>query len=46
MRKLLAITLIITSFLLTSCSSGWNCKSSYVKADSKVEKTTKQQREV
>ncbi|WP_157958493.1 hypothetical protein [Flavobacterium tibetense] len=35
MRKAVAITLISGSFLLTSCSSGWSCKSRYVKSDKK-----------
>jgi PBP1b-binding outer membrane lipoprotein LpoB len=35
MKKAIVITLILGSFLLTSCSSGWSCKNRYVKIDKK-----------
>jgi protein involved in sex pheromone biosynthesis len=33
MKKKLAIFAISSTALLTSCSSGWSCKGSYVKAE-------------
>jgi protein involved in sex pheromone biosynthesis len=41
MKKKFAILAISSTALLTSCSSGWSCKGSYVKADKNksIEKT-------
>lgn len=36
MKKAILV-LAISAFTLTSCSSGWSCKASYVKADKKAE---------
>ena len=33
MKKTLTILAISGLFLITSCSSGWSCKSSYCKTD-------------
>ena len=41
MRKKIAVLAVSSAALLTSCSSGWSCKASYVKADKskEIEKT-------
>ena len=41
MRKGIIVLALSSTALLTSCSSGWSCKGSYVKADKNksIEKT-------
>lgn len=40
MKKNVLIALVSGLFILTSCSSGWSCKSRYVKADVKAKPAT------
>lgn len=40
MKKAFYIAGIATTVLLTSCSSGWNCKARYVKSDTAKKKET------
>nr|WP_294933959.1 hypothetical protein [uncultured Flavobacterium sp.] len=38
MKKAFYVAAITTTVLLTSCSSGWNCKARYVKVDTQKKK--------
>lgn len=38
MKKITYYAAIATTVLLTSCSSGWNCKARYVKSDTAKKK--------
>jgi len=40
MKKIAYCAIIATTVLLTSCSSGWNCKARYVKSDTTKKKET------
>lgn len=40
MKKIAYCVIIATTVLLTSCSSGWNCKARYVKSDTTKKKET------
>ena len=40
MKRIAYCATITTTALLTSCSSGWNCKARYVKSDTAKKKET------